>query len=45
MSALDLTWIRAQFPALAQEMNGTPVVFFDGPRWNTGSSASDRCNG
>lgn len=31
MSALDLTWIRAQFPALAQEMNGTPVVFFDGP--------------
>lgn len=31
MSALDLTWIRAQFPALTQEMNGTPVVFFDGP--------------
>ncbi|ABU59030.1 cysteine desulfurase-like protein [Roseiflexus castenholzii] len=31
MSALDLTWIRAQFPALMQEMNGRPVVFFDGP--------------
>lgn len=31
MSALDLTWIRAQFPALAQEMNGNSVVFFDGP--------------
>lgn len=31
MESLDLTWIRAQFPALAQEMNGRPVVFFDGP--------------
>lgn len=31
MHDLDLTWIRAQFPALAQEMNGRPVVFFDGP--------------
>ena len=28
---LDLTWIRAQFPALAQEVNGHPAVFFDGP--------------
>jgi len=31
MYDLDLTWIRTQFPALAQEMNGRPVVFFDGP--------------
>jgi cysteine desulfurase family protein (TIGR01976 family) len=31
MSPLDLAWIRAQFPALAQEVNGRPAVFFDGP--------------
>lgn len=31
MPSLDLDWIRAQFPALAQEVNGRPVVFFDGP--------------
>ncbi len=31
MVDLDLTWIRAQFPALAQEMDGRSVVFFDGP--------------
>jgi cysteine desulfurase family protein (TIGR01976 family) len=31
MHAFDLTWIRAQFPALAQEVNGHPAVFFDGP--------------
>lgn len=31
MVDLDLTWIRAQFPALAQELNGRPVVFLDGP--------------
>ena len=31
MHPLDLTWIRAQFPALAQEVNGHPAVFFDGP--------------
>jgi cysteine desulfurase family protein (TIGR01976 family) len=31
MSLLDLGWIRAQFPALWQEMNGHAVVFFDGP--------------
>lgn len=31
MPALDLAWIRAQFPALAQEVNGQPAVFFDGP--------------
>ncbi len=31
MHAFDLTWIRAQFPALVQEVNGHPAVFFDGP--------------
>src|SRR5438309_12019171 len=28
---LDLTWVRAQFPALAQTVNGHPTVFLDGP--------------
>jgi cysteine desulfurase family protein (TIGR01976 family) len=28
---LDLEWIRAQFPALNQEIDGQPVIFFDGP--------------
>jgi cysteine desulfurase family protein (TIGR01976 family) len=28
---LDLTHIRSQFPALSQEVNGHPAVFFDGP--------------
>jgi len=31
MPSLDLTWVRAQFPALAQEVHGHPAVFFDGP--------------
>jgi selenocysteine lyase/cysteine desulfurase len=31
MPTLDLDWIRAQFPALAQEVNGHPAIFFDGP--------------
>ncbi len=31
MPALDLTWIRDQFPALAQTVGGHPAVFFDGP--------------
>jgi cysteine desulfurase family protein (TIGR01976 family) len=31
MSSLDLAWIRAQFPALAQEVAGHPAVYFDGP--------------
>lgn len=31
MPPLDLDWIRAQFPALAQEIGGQPAVFFDGP--------------
>lgn len=29
--APHIGWIRAQFPALAQEVNGMPVVFLDGP--------------
>jgi cysteine desulfurase family protein (TIGR01976 family) len=28
---LDLAWVRAQFPALAQTVNGNPAVFLDGP--------------
>lgn len=31
MSTFDVAWCRAQFPALAQEVNGHPAVFFDGP--------------
>lgn len=31
MSALDLAWIRDQFPALAQKVGSHPAVFFDGP--------------
>jgi cysteine desulfurase family protein (TIGR01976 family) len=31
MSSLDLAWIRAQFPALAQEVDGRPAIYFDGP--------------
>ncbi len=31
MISLDLGWVRAQFPALAQTINGQPAVFFDGP--------------
>ena len=30
-TSLDLTWIRSQFPSLAQTVNGHPAVFFDGP--------------
>jgi len=30
-TALDLTWIRAQFPTLAQTVNGHPAAFLDGP--------------
>jgi len=29
--ALDLTYVRSQFPSLAQSVNGSPAVFFDGP--------------
>ncbi len=28
---LDLRWVRSQFPALAQTVNGHPGVFLDGP--------------
>ncbi|MBF2028067.1 MAG: cysteine desulfurase-like protein [Oscillatoriales cyanobacterium C42_A2020_001] len=31
MTTLDVAWIRSQFPALAQEVNGHPVAFLDGP--------------
>jgi cysteine desulfurase family protein (TIGR01976 family) len=31
MPSLDLGWIRAQFPALAETVNDQPAVFFDGP--------------
>src|ERR1700739_3891572 len=30
-AALDLTWVRSQFPSLAQKVNGRPAVFLDGP--------------
>ena len=30
-TALDLAWVRSQFPSLAQAVNGRPAVFFDGP--------------
>lgn len=31
MPDLDIAWVRAQFPALAQEVNGHHAIFFDGP--------------
>jgi cysteine desulfurase family protein (TIGR01976 family) len=31
IAALDLTWVRSQFPSLSQTVNGQPAVFFDGP--------------
>src|SRR4051812_42900713 len=30
-AALDLSWVRSQFPSLAQAVNGYPAVFLDGP--------------
>ncbi len=30
-TALDLTWIRSQFPSLTQTVDGQPAVFLDGP--------------
>jgi cysteine desulfurase family protein (TIGR01976 family) len=30
-AALDLAWVRVQFPSLAQTVNGGPAVFLDGP--------------
>src|SRR5246127_3178448 len=29
--ALDLNWIRAQFPSFAEKVNGHPATYFDGP--------------
>src|ERR1700720_2830395 len=31
VNALDLTWVRSQFPSLAQTVNGQPATFLDGP--------------
>lgn len=31
MESLDIKWIRSQFPALSQTINGKPAIFFDGP--------------
>jgi cysteine desulfurase family protein (TIGR01976 family) len=31
LAALDITYVRAQFPSLAQTVNGNPAVFLDGP--------------
>ncbi len=30
-TAFDVAWVRAQFPALAQTVNGRPAAFLDGP--------------
>ena len=30
-TALDISWVRSQFPSLAQTVNGQPVAFLDGP--------------
>src|SRR5450432_1373736 len=30
-AALDLTYVRSQFPSLAQTVNGHPAAFLDGP--------------
>ena len=30
-SAIDLSWVRSQFPSLSQTVNRQPAVFFDGP--------------
>jgi selenocysteine lyase/cysteine desulfurase len=29
--ALDLAWVRSQYPSLAQTVNGQPAAFLDGP--------------
>lgn len=31
IKALDLDWVRAQFPSLSREVNGHPAAFLDGP--------------
>jgi len=30
-TSFDLTWVRSQFPSLAQTVNGHPAVYLDGP--------------
>jgi cysteine desulfurase family protein (TIGR01976 family) len=30
-TALDIAWVRSQFPSLAQTVNGHPAAFLDGP--------------
>jgi cysteine desulfurase family protein (TIGR01976 family) len=30
-TALDISWVRSQFPSLAQAVNGYPAAFLDGP--------------
>src|SRR4030081_1905749 len=30
-AVLDVQWVRAQFPSLAQTVNGHPAAFLDGP--------------
>jgi cysteine desulfurase family protein (TIGR01976 family) len=30
-TAIDLAWVRSQFPALAPSANGRPAIFLDGP--------------
>jgi cysteine desulfurase family protein (TIGR01976 family) len=31
ISALDLSWVRSQFPSLSQTVNGRTAIFLDGP--------------
>jgi cysteine desulfurase family protein (TIGR01976 family) len=31
VTAVDLAWVRSQFPSLSQTVNGQPAVFLDGP--------------
>jgi cysteine desulfurase family protein (TIGR01976 family) len=31
MTAFDINWVRAQFPALGMKVHGYPAAFFDGP--------------
>ena len=31
VSKLDIDWVRQQFPALRQTVDGQPAVFFDAP--------------
>ena len=30
-SALDIAWVRSQFPSLQTQVNGQPAAFLDGP--------------